>query len=258
MADLIFNNTKMKSNQPKYENRLVAFIDILGFSKLILRSEIETDRVPWLINILNAIKSNEGIKERFGEDLDVRMEFTAFSDCFVLSSKIPEDPVNTALYQIALICSLLLRAGLFARGAIVEGHLFHRNNIVFGPGLLDAYSKEQKEAIYPRIIVSSSLIERYYREIKVPEVNKIVNKWSSTLLRKDNDNNCYLDTIFSVPFSLKNADEKEHIELTKIHLEKQIEENKNNSDILKKYVWFKEYFNNIAEEHPEYCIEKFE
>lgn len=246
----------MKNNQAKYENRLVAYIDILGFSKLIAMSETEPDRVPWMINILNAIKSNEGIKNKFGEDLDIRMEFTAFSDCFVLSSRILEDPVNTALYQITLICSLLLRAGLFARGAIVEGHLFHRGNIVFGPGLLDAYSKEQKEAIYPRIIVSSNLIERYYREIKVPEVNKIVNKWSSTLLRTDNDNNCYLDTIFSVPFSLKNADEKEHIELTKIHVEKQIEENKNNSDILKKYAWFKEYFNNIVEGHPEYYIEK--
>lgn len=246
----------MRNNQTKYENRLVAFIDILGFSKLIAKSETEADRVPWMINILNAIKSNEGIKDKFSEDLDVRMEFTAFSDCFVLSSRIPEDPVNTALYQVALICSLLLRAGLFVRGAIVEGNLFHKDNIVFGPGLLDAYKKEQKESIYPRIIVSSKLIERYYREIKVPVVDKVVHKWSSTLLRTDNDKKCYLDIIFSVLFSLKNADEKEHIELTKIHLVKQLEENKNYNDILKKYVWFKEYFNNIIEEHPEYCIEK--
>ena len=254
----ILNNTIMKNLQPKYENRLVAFIDILGFSNLIQISENEPGRVPWLINILNAIKSNEGIKERFGEDLDVRMEFTAFSDCFVLSSRIPEDPVNTALYQIALICFLLLRSGLFARGAIVEGHLFHRNNIVFGPGMLDAYTKEQKEAIYPRVIVSSNIIKRYYREIKVPEVKKIVNKWSSTLLRSDNDNNWYIDTIFSVPFSLKNANEKEDIQLIKTNVEKQIEENKNNTDILNKYVWFKGYFNNIAEEHPEFCIQKIE
>jgi len=124
--------------------------------------------------------------------------------------------------------------------------------------MLDACTKEQKEAIYPRVIVSSNLIKRYYREIKVPEVNMIVNKWSSTLLRTDNDSNWYLDTIFSVPFSLKNADEKEHIQLIKTHVKKQIEENKNNIDIFNKYVWFKEYFNNIAEEHPEFYIQKIE
>jgi hypothetical protein len=57
---------------------------------------------------------------------------------------------------------------------------------------------------------------------------------------------------------LKNADEKEHIQFIKTHVEKQIEENKNNIDILNKYVWFKEYFNNIAEEHPEFYIQRIE
>lgn len=242
--------------EQKYENRLVAFIDILGFSNLILRSEKEPARIPWLINILNAIKYNEGIKERFGKKLDVRMEFTAFSDCFVLSSRIPEDPVNASLYQIALICTLLLKSGLFARGAVVEGNIYHRENVVLGPGLLDAYGKEQKEAIYPRIIVSKNLVKKYYHEIKVPELDKIINKWSATLLRKDEDNIYFLDTIFSVPHSLKNADEKEHVELTKKHIEKQIKENKNKIDILNKYIWFKRYFNNIIGDHPELCVDK--
>ena len=242
--------------EQKYENRLVAFIDILGFSNLILRSEKEPARIPWLLNILNAIKYNEGIKERFSKNLDVRMEFTAFSDCFVLSSIIPEDPVNASLYQIALICTLLLKSGLFARGAVVEGNIYHRENVVLGPGLLDAYGKEQKEAIYPRIIVSKNLVKKYYHEIKMPELDKIINKWSATLLRKDEDNIYFLDTIFSVPHSLKNADEKEHVELTKKAIEKQIKENKNKIDILNKYIWFKRYFNNIIGDHPELCVDK--
>lgn len=242
--------------EQKYENRLVAFIDILGFSNLTLRSEKEPGRIPWLINILNGIKYNEGIKERFDEELDVRMEFTAFSDCFVLSSRIPEDPINFSLYQIALICTFLLWSGLFVRGAVVEGNLYHRENVVLGPALLDAYGKEQKEAIYPRIIVSKKLVKKYYHEIEVPELDNIINKWSSTLLRKDEDNICFLDTIFSIPHSLKNADEKEYVELTKNHIEKEIEENKNKIDILNKYIWFKRYFNNIIGDHPELCMDK--
>lgn len=238
-----------------YENRLVAYIDILGFSKLIVKPESKHSVVPWLINILNAIKYNEGIKDQFGEELDVRMEFTAFSDCFVLSSMIPQDPVNTALYRVTLICSLLLKSGLFARGAIVEGQLFHKNNIVFGPGFIEAYNKERKESIYPRIIVSDNLVERYHDEIKVPELDKIINKWSSTLLRKDIDKHYYIDTLFTVPYSLRDTDTKQYLEGIKILIQKELEENKENKHILRKYEWFKNYFNNIINEHQDYHIE---
>lgn len=245
-----------KNTQVNYENRLVAFVDILGFSKLIAKSETDPGIVPLMINVLNLIKSNEGIKDQFGVELDVRMEFTAFSDCFVLSSRVPEDFVNAALYQVALICSYLLGLGWFARGAIVEGRLFHKDNIVFGPGFLDAYCKERNEAIYPRIIVSNDLVERYNHEIKVAELHKVRNKWSATLLRKDKDNNCYLDTIYTIPFSLKNADEKEHIELIKVQVQKQIKDHENDQRTLMKYTWFKDYFNIIVEEHQDYNIEK--
>lgn len=243
------------SARKSYENRLVAFIDILGFSKLILRSENEPAMVSWMVNILDAIKSNEGLKKLFGKELDLQLEFTAFSDCFVLSTRVPEDPVNTALYQISLTCSLMLRAGLFVRGAIVEGALFHKENIVFGPGLINAYNKEQKEAVYPRITVTSELVERYNTEINVPELDQVANKWTKTLIRQDTDKTFYLDTLFSVPYSLENADEKEHLEMAKIQIKKQIAANQNNPQILKKYDWFKEYFNEIVREHPEYGIE---
>ena len=139
----------------------MAFIDILGFSNLVMKSQTEGQRVPWLINILNAVKSNEGISSNYDKELDLQMEFTAFSDCFVLSSRIPEDPVNTALYQITLICSLLLKSGLFARGAIVEGPIYHKNDIVFGPAMINAYKNEQSISVYPRITVSRKLVEIY-------------------------------------------------------------------------------------------------
>lgn len=243
-------------NQITYENRLVAFIDILGFSKLIDRSVAEPGIVPWMVNVLDAIKSNEGLKEKFGKKLDVRIEFTAFSDCFVLSTRIPEDPVNTALYQVALICSLMLRAGVFVRGAIVEGMLFHRDNIVFGPGLLDAYNKEQKECVFPRIILSNDLVQRYEQEIQVPELGQYTKRWSPFLIRKDKDFFWYLDTIFTVPFSLENADEAEHLKLVKIEIEKKINLHEHDPKIFKKYVWVKDYFNSLVEEHPEYDIKR--
>jgi hypothetical protein len=53
----------------------------------------------------------------------------------------------------------LLHMGFLTRGAIVVGDLFHRDNVIFGPALLEAYQIESREAFYPRIIVSNKALE---------------------------------------------------------------------------------------------------
>ena len=233
----------------------MAFIDILGFSNLVIKSRTECQRVPWLIKILNAVKSNEGISLRFDKKLDLQMEFTAFSDCFVLSSRIPEDPVNAALQRITFICSLLLQAGLFARGAIVEGPIYHKNNIVFGPAMIKAYKNEQSISVYPRIVVSKKLVEIYNNEIKVPVLAKLINKWSQYLIRIDQDNQYYLDTLYFIPHSLRNADTRTVLKDIKVQICKNINENENDEAVLMKYEWFKNFFNEVAVEHPELGVD---
>lgn len=43
------------------------------------------------------------------------------------------------------------------RGAIVEGEFFHNDNIVYGKELVEAVHLEEKEAVYPRILVQKEL-----------------------------------------------------------------------------------------------------
>lgn len=243
-------------SQTAYENRLVAFIDILGFSELIERTAANPGIVPWMMKILDTIKSNETLKDKFDKSLDLRIEFTSFSDCFVLSTRIPEDPVNIALFQVALLCSSMLKAGLFVRGAVVEGKIYHKDNIVFGPGLLDAYNKERNQASYPRIILSESILRKYEQESQVPKFANFIRKWSPLLIRKDYDGQFFLDTMFAVPFSIETADEKEHLILIKIQIEKNLDLHKNDQEILRKYIWLKDLYNELLEEHPEYSLEK--
>ena len=133
-------------NSPnQYEKRLVGFLDLLGFKDLISRFTEEPKLFDWTLGILKAIKSQEKIVYGFSEDLNVQMEFTTFSDSIILSSRIPEDPINMALFQIAFTCSLFLRHGLFARGAIVENYLYHKENIIIGQGLVEAYKSKIKD-----------------------------------------------------------------------------------------------------------------
>ena len=100
------------------------------------------------------------------------------------------------------------------------------------------------------------LVEKYNTEIQVPELDRLINQWSSNLIRSDNDDKFYLDTLYSIPFSLKNADEKAHIEAIKIEVQKQIELNSSNQNVLGKYIWFKGFVNSIVVEQPHLEIEK--
>ena len=59
----------------------------------------------------------------------------------------------------------LLHMGFLTRGAIVVGDLYHRDNIIFGPALVEAHTIESREAFYPRVIVSRTALEDLADEV---------------------------------------------------------------------------------------------
>lgn len=52
----------------------------------------------------------------------------------------------------------MLDLGFLTRGAITVGELYHIDNMIFGPALIEAVSLK-KEAVYPRLICSPKLLE---------------------------------------------------------------------------------------------------
>jgi hypothetical protein len=242
------------TNNNQYENRLVAFIDMLGFKERVSHFQDDPKLFEWTLNILKAIKAQKQMVYGCPEDLNIKMEFTAFSDSIVLSSRIPEDPINTALFQVAFICSLLLRAGLFARGAIVENYLYHKENIIVGQGIIDAHKQEEEKAIFPRVIISENIVAKYNEEIQISELKEKISTWSNTLIRKDSDGFHFIDTLHSIPSIIFKNEFIPFLESTKNIIITRIQENRNNEPVLKKYEWFKNYFNATITEHPEYKI----
>ncbi len=55
----------------------------------------------------------------------------------------------------------LLHAGFLTRGAAVLGNLYHRDNVIVGPALVEAADMEGREAIYPRILLSPAVIREW-------------------------------------------------------------------------------------------------
>ena len=170
----------MKGQVIKYEERLVAFIDILGFKEIIKQSEKEPSKVELIYSVLNYLKNwevsenwdlklveiEEDAQKRGVENFDIRgkTNSTSFSDSIVVSVKVDSnvnEMASTLIVNLANIGAILFEQGILFRGGLTIGNIIHNENgTVFGQGLIDAYKLESNNAKYPRIILSDKLISK--------------------------------------------------------------------------------------------------
>lgn len=169
-----------------YENRITAFIDILGFKEIIKQSETDKTKIEILNSTLlylktweipkqwnlNFVEIEESVQKKGVEKFNIenKTHTTTFSDSIVVSVKVENDNINemlsTLVANLSLIGAELIQKGILFRGAITIGNLVHNDNgTVFGSALIEAYELESKCAKYPRIILSNKLIN----ELKYPE-----------------------------------------------------------------------------------------
>ncbi|PXX05443.1 hypothetical protein C7399_1416 [Paraburkholderia tropica] len=154
-----------------YEDRVVAFVDILGFRDIIARSAGEPELVQKIYTALDVRKDNWA--KAFAAEVGLKMEpkdfgdrFHSFSDCIVISVRPDIREVGLLVWIIFKICRQLLRYGFTSRGGVAVGKLFHRDTIdaesaappmVFGPAFNEAYGFESAHADGPRIIFQSKV-----------------------------------------------------------------------------------------------------
>jgi hypothetical protein len=170
----------MKEQEIKYEERLVAFIDILGFKEIVKLSENDPSKVELIYSVLNYLKNweisknwnlklveiEEDAQKRGLENFDIigKTNSTSFSDSIVVSVKVDNnvnEMTSTLIVNLANIGAILFEQGILFRGGLTIGKIIHNENgTVFGQGLIDAYKLESSSAKYPRIILSDKLISK--------------------------------------------------------------------------------------------------
>jgi hypothetical protein len=143
-----------------YQDRLVAFVDVLGFSQLTLLSEKDDAA---LAKIGKLVATNRLFEAFFGKLMD-RAKVAFFSDSFVVS--MGPDEIFYLVREIGYLSRYLLLLGMPCRGGISRGLLHHDGPVIVGPALIHAYQLEHCIAKMPRVILDDAAMDCWRNEFK--------------------------------------------------------------------------------------------
>jgi hypothetical protein len=230
-----------------YRKHIVAFADILGFKAMIDQVEAGTLDHGFLSQCL-------GFSVRLGRR---QPKFTIMSDAIVISAEFEtrrtklagrprwkpptaEENVKHIFAMLSYLSIGFLRMGVFVRGAVTIGNLYHQGNVVFGDGLVKAYLLETNEAVFPRIIVSPELLPF------APDYR----------IRRYGDEHSFIHILNALE-EMQDADEdtRKHHRHAFIQMrntiQARLEECAGEQRIYKKVRWFAEYWNRCCPDLPE-------
>jgi len=150
----------------KYETKLVAFLDVLGFKDLVYSSKISNQSKVALYFSLIDKKIND-LKGRRGKQSITSL---VVSDSVILTIPFSGNRGNqlTNLRELCIaireIQFELAKSDIWLRGAVTYGDVYISpdENQIVGSGFIDAYLLEEKVAINPRVIIDNKLINKLY------------------------------------------------------------------------------------------------
>jgi hypothetical protein len=148
-----------------YDEKLVAFIDILGMSDLVSDT---SDNAEEILTMMSEIQTH--VKTECDELVAKhKLDYIQLGDGFV---------IVTDLRQINRLCKILsniqwhtlIYSKMLLRGALTAGRVkgSTADGFFIGPAIIEAYKLERENAIFPRIIYMNE-IENYIskRRIKI-------------------------------------------------------------------------------------------
>ena len=246
-----------------YEERIVAFVDILGFKNEIERktinpssndeNESETERIYDFISLLN----KDFVKRNTSDDSTYRV--SQFSDSLVISYSVSEKAsVFWILMSLLFLHLDAIYHGLLIRGAVTFGKLIHDEEHLFDPAMDEAYKMESEIANYPRIIVNPELIEIAANNPNSSNSPEHERKYIEGLLEKDFDGLLFID------YLKKGCDEivasEDYFGLPDFinKVSEIINSNETSKDlrIIQKYNWLKNRFNDVLSYYKEKDFKK--
>lgn len=146
----------------EYQEKFVAYLDVLGFTKLVKDSENGTGMpLSELIDLLRVLGTSEDVK-KFRENgpatcpdsayiqRDLNFKLTQISDCVVISSEVsPAGVINLVSHCAKVVLKLLVK-GIMCRGYITKGLIYHTESQFIGSGYVEACLGEKNVKVFRR------------------------------------------------------------------------------------------------------------
>lgn len=143
-----------------FSTKFIAFIDILGFKKLVKQAEsgahLTLDQIIDFTNVLGTAEEVAAVS-RFGptvlpysnkQTANVDFQLTQISDCVVVSTEISDSGVIQLLDYCSIVVLRLLRAGLMCRGYVTKGSIYHTPTQFIGSGYERACDAEREVRVF--------------------------------------------------------------------------------------------------------------
>lgn len=175
---------------PRYEDRLILFIDFLGFKEIVGTTVSDSAALSRLIDALNEIGSMGDTPAASSQRV------TQFSDSVVLSYAVNEKSgVFWMINEIALTVISLVFRGYLLRGAVTIGQLYHEDRHVVGPAMVAAVEMESKVACFPRVIVDPAVIQLARRHRREGHSAHEEEQYVRSFISEDADGHLFIDYV---------------------------------------------------------------
>lgn len=183
---------KKNAKTLKYEQRLVLFLDFLGFKERIKESQRDQAMIQEIASAITHIRNIASMSATHMSTLRV----TQFSDSLVVSYRIGErSSAFDLISNLGFIVADLAYRGFLVRGGVTVGLLIHSPKHLFGPGLVRAYYLESEVARFPRVIVDPDLLDVAGHSPARHNTGDEERAYVEGYLREDSDGYRYLDYI---------------------------------------------------------------
>ncbi|MGN6710117.1 hypothetical protein [Anaerocolumna jejuensis] len=246
------DKTPTDSENKNLTERIVAFVDILGFKNMVKDSLKSLESANSLHEALKRIFELKNHNENPTEMTSLRefgVEISTFSDSIVISYPIDyEGGLFFVLMELIHLQLDLACYGILIRGGLSIGLLYHDGNIVYGPAMNEAYYLESKCAIYPRIIIKKEDIIEGIRKTRAEQntMEQDIN-YVMSCLKVDNDEWFFLDILRQYQELVDWGDEYYNwlVNIRKIIISG-LNQYSNSPRVYEKYNWLKKYYNEVV------------
>lgn len=149
-------------NSSAFSEGSVAFLDILGFKKLVLSAENDASQQTVLHALITTLDEHVTLERGQSPHPDVpdnlKPDWIFISDSLIISSlnECGDDRDLAAVTLKAVqVANKLIDMGFLIRGGISRGLVWRKPNNIFGSAYMEAYGQEQSTE-WPRVQLSST------------------------------------------------------------------------------------------------------